>query len=426
MKYSNKIESNVKSYCKAFPEVFAKAKNDSLFTKEGKKYIDFLAGAGTLNYGHNNTLLKKQLLSYIKDDSPVHTLDMFTEAKEEFLRVFDKYILSPRKMSYKVQFPGPTGTNAVEAALKIARNVTGRKNIISFTNGFHGCTLGSVACTGNSYFREASGVSLDDVTFMPYEGFMGKNLDTAEFFKNMIENSSSGLDMPAAVILETVQGEGGLNAASAKWLQKINSICKENGILLIVDDIQAGCGRTGSFFSFEEMGIKPDIITLSKSLSGYGLPMSLVLMKPKLDQWQPGEHNGTFRGHNLAFVTAATAIKEYWSDESFSKLVKEKSQLLKSSLKEICSEHKSLGFSIKGRGMMLGIDVSCGEFAGKVTKRCFEKGLIIERSGQDDEVIKFLMPLTVELQNMQKGLSMLSESINEEIKASKKKELVVV
>jgi diaminobutyrate-2-oxoglutarate transaminase len=426
VKFSNKIESEVKSYCRAFPEVFTSAKNDILITKDGDEYIDFLAGAGALNYGHNNTKLKKALLEYIKNDGPVHTLDMFTEAKEGFLKVFDELILNPRKMNYKVQFPGPTGTNAVEAALKIARNYTGRQNIVSFTNGFHGCTLGSVSCTGNSYFRKAAGVNLDNVTFMPYEGFMGEDLDTAKFFESMLDNSSSGLDMPAAVILETVQGEGGLAAASKKWLQKIAALCNENDILLIVDDIQAGCGRTGTFFSFEKMGITPDVITLSKSLSGYGLPMSLVLMKPKLDIWQPGEHNGTFRGHNLAFITAAAAIKKYWKGNKFSTEIREKSTMINDALKALVNKYKSLDFKVKGRGMMIGIDVSDGEMAGKATRMCFDKGLIIERSGPDDQVIKFLMPLTVSFENLIQGLKIVAQSLDVAVEQSRNKTFAVI
>jgi diaminobutyrate-2-oxoglutarate transaminase len=298
------LESEVRSYCRHFPVVFTKAKGATLQDEEGREYIDFLAGAGALNYGHNDPAIKEKLLEYIESDMIVHSLDLVTEAKKAFIESFDSLILKPRGMKYKMQFTGPTGTNAVEAAMKIARNVTGRQMIVSFTNGFHGVTLGSVAATGNSYFRDGCGIQPQGTTFMPYDGYMGDDIDTTEYLDKAITDGSSGLDQPAAVIVETIQGEGGINVATSEWLRSLEMVCRKHSILLIVDDIQVGCGRTGTFFSFEEAKISPDIIILSKSLSGYGIPFSMVLMKPSLDQWKPGEHNGTFRGNNLAFVTA--------------------------------------------------------------------------------------------------------------------------
>ncbi|UWN50897.1 Diaminobutyrate--2-oxoglutarate transaminase [Alcanivorax sp. ALC70] len=289
------IESEVQSYARSFPVVFQKAQGSYLYDEEGIAYLDFLAGAGTLNYGHNNPVLKKVLLDYIENDYIVHGLDMHTVAKRQFLEALDEYVLKPREMDHVVQFPGPTGTNAVEAALKIARNIKGRENIISFTNGFHGVTLGALSATGNSHHRGAAGVTMGGVSVMPYDGYLGDAFDTTQYLDKVLCDSSSGIDHPAAVIVETVQGEGGINAASFEWLRNLEHVCRKHDMLLILDDIQAGCGRTGTFFSFDEVGIKPDIITLSKSLSGYGLPLAVVLLKPELDQWKPGEHNGTFR-----------------------------------------------------------------------------------------------------------------------------------
>lgn len=259
------------------------------------------------------------LLEYIENDGITHGLDMHTKAKGEFLHAFNDKILKPRGMEYVVQFTGPTGTNAVEAAMKLARNITGQQNIVSFTNGFHGVSLGALAATGNSHHRDAAGVSLNSTHRMPFDGYLGDNIDTTAYLDKVLSDSSSGINSPAAVIVETVQGEGGINAASLEWLRNLQTVCRKHGILLIVDDIQAGCGRTGDYFSFEEAGIQPDIITLSKSLGGYGLPFAVVLIKPELDQWKPGEHNGTFRGNNLAFVTAKAAIENYWADDEFSK-----------------------------------------------------------------------------------------------------------
>ncbi len=335
MKIFEEIESEVQSYARSFPRVFHRAKGEFLYDEEGREYLDFLAGAGTLNYGHNNPVFKKKLLAYVEEDGISHGLDLHTRAKAEFLDTFNEKILKPRGLEFVMQFTGPTGTNAVEAALKLARNVTGRENIISFTNGFHGVSLGSLATTGNSHHRGAAGVSLNGSSRMPYDGYLGDEVDTTAYLDKVLSDSSSGVDTPAAVMVETVQGEGGINAASFEWLRNLETVCRKHDVLLIVDDIQAGCGRTGTYFSFEEAGISPDIVTMSKSLSGYGLPFAVVLIKPELDQWKPGEHNGTFRGNNMAFVTATAAINEYWSDDSFAQQVQTKGRYISKRLEAI-------------------------------------------------------------------------------------------
>jgi len=409
MQIFNELESDVRSYCRSFPKVFSQARWSTIVDENGSEYIDFLAGAGTLNYGHNNPILKQALVEYIESDGIVHGLDMATKAKEEFLTVLRDVILRPRGLDYKVQFTGPTGTNAVEAALKIARNTTGRANVVSFTNGFHGVTLGAVAATANSHYRDAAGLPPSGVSFVPYDGYLGLNYDTSEYLAQVLADGSSGVDHPAAVIVETIQGEGGLNVASFEWLRRIESICREHDVLLIVDDIQAGCGRTGPFFSFEDAGISPDIVTMSKSLSGYGLPFSIVLLKPELDQWKPGEHNGTFRGHNLAFVTAAKAIEEYWSNDDFSKEVEDKGRMVRKEFDEIAE--LDARFSTRGRGMMQGIDCSEGELAALISKNAFKKGLIIETSGSNGEVVKCLAPLTTSKHVLAEGLQILKESV---------------
>ena len=413
MKIFDEIESEVQSYARSFPRVFNKAQGEYLFDDDGNRYLDFLAGAGTLNYGHNNPLFKEKLMEYIAADGITHGLDMHTKAKAEFLQVFNDKILKPRGLEYVVQFTGPTGTNAVEAAMKLARNVTGRENIISFTNGFHGVSLGSLAATGNSHHRGAAGVSLSGTSRMPYDGYMGDHIDTTAYLDKVLSDSSSGIDKPAAVIVETVQGEGGINAASFEWLKNLETVCRKHNVLLIVDDIQAGCGRTGTYFSFENAGINPDIVTLSKSLSGYGLPFAVVLFRPELDQWKPGEHNGTFRGNNMAFVTAKAAIDHYWSDEQFSKQIKARGEYISKRLRGIVDKYGEGKFTTRGRGMFQGINCVNGDIAGKITRKAFKRGLIIETSGADDQVVKFLCPLTINEGNLKKGIDIVEESIKE-------------
>ncbi|MBN8430267.1 diaminobutyrate--2-oxoglutarate transaminase [Microbulbifer salipaludis] len=416
MKVFDEIESEVMSYARAFPRVFNKAQGEYLYDEEGNQYLDFLAGAGTLNYGHNNPIFKKALLEYIEQDGITHGLDLHTKAKREFLESFYEHILKPRDMTYIMQFTGPTGTNAVEAALKIARKYKGRENIISFTNGFHGCSLGALSATGNSHHRGASGVSMSGVARMPYDGYLGDDMDTTAYLDKVLSDSSSGVDHPAAVLVETVQGEGGINAASVEWLRNLQDVCKKHDVLLIVDDIQAGCGRTGSYFSFEEAGIDPDIVTLSKSLSGYGLPFAVVLMKPELDQWKPGEHNGTFRGNNLAFVTAKAAIDHFWSDDKFAKEVKRKGDYIEQRLQKIVDQYGDGNMTTRGRGMFRGLNCVSGELADKITTEAFRNGLVIETSGADDHVVKTLCPLTISDENLTKALDIVEAAVAKVLK----------
>jgi len=411
MKIFEEIESEVQCYARSFPRVFNKAQGEYLYDTEGNQYLDFLAGAGTLNYGHNNPVFKKELLKYIEADGITHGLDLHTKAKGNFLNTFNDMILKPRNMDYIVQFTGPTGANAVETAMKLARKIKQRETIISFTNGYHGVTLGALATTGNQHHRGGAGMLLTGVDTLPYDGYMGDDMDTTAYLDKVLTDSSSGVDHPAAIILETVQGEGGITAASYAWLQNIEKICKKHDILLIVDDIQAGCGRTGTFFSFDEVGIQPDIITMSKSLSGYGLPFAMVLFKPEHDIWKPGEHNGTFRGNNLAFVTAEAAIKHYWSDDLFSKEVKRKGKYMYDRINKIIDRYGEGNFSSRGRGMFQGINCVSGDLASKITKLAFKNGLMIETSGADDHVIKFLCPLTISDQNLKKGMDILEDAI---------------
>jgi diaminobutyrate-2-oxoglutarate transaminase len=372
-----------------------------------------------MNYGHNPDKLKEALIDYISRDGITHTLDMYSEAKQAFIERFQQVILAPRGLSYKMQFPGPTGTNAVEAALKLARKVTGRQGVVSFTNAFHGMTLGALAVTGNGFKRAGAGVPLHHTTSLPFAGFMGEDADTLAFFESMLRDNGSGLELPAAVILETVQAEGGVNVANNTWLQRLRELTAEHGIVLIVDDIQVGCGRTGGFFSFEEAGIVPDIVTLSKSLSGYGLPMALVLIKPELDQWAPGEHNGTFRGHSPAFVTATKAL-DLWENDWLEKSVHHKSKLVKTHLEGML---KRLGVQgeVRGRGLIYGVAFEDAGLASTVSQACFREGMIIETAGIDDGVLKLLPSLTISGDDLRLGLSIIEKCLAQATQATEQR-----
>ncbi|WP_327398735.1 diaminobutyrate--2-oxoglutarate transaminase [Streptomyces sp. NBC_01288] len=405
------LESEVRSYCRSWPTVFNRAHGSRMYDEDGHEYLDFFAGAGSLNYGHNNPVLKRTLLDYLEHDGVTHGLDMSTTAKRTFLEYFQNTVLRPRDLPYKVMFPGPTGTNAVEAALKLARKVKGRESIVSFTNAFHGMSLGSLAVTGNAFKRAGAGIPLVHGTPMPFDNYLDGRTPDFIWFERLLEDQGSGLNQPAAVIVETVQGEGGINVARAEWLHALAQLCRRHDMLLIVDDIQMGCGRTGAFFSFEESGITPDIVTVSKSISGYGLPMSLCLFRAELDVWEPGEHNGTFRGNNPAFVTATAALNTYWSDDTLERQTRAHAQTIEATLHDTAAHHS--GSAYRGRGMAWGLELADPRHAGRAARRAFELGLLVETSGAHDEVLKLLPPLTITTDDLDEGLRTVQRAVYE-------------
>ncbi|WP_406740584.1 diaminobutyrate--2-oxoglutarate transaminase [Streptomyces atratus] len=408
------LESEVRSYCRGWPAVFDRAQGSRMYDEDGHTYLDFFAGAGSLNYGHNNPLLKRALIDYIERDGVTHGLDMSTTAKRTFLESFRNTVLRPRGLPYKVMFPGPTGTNAVEAALKLARKVKGRESVVSFTNAFHGMSLGSLAVTGNAFKRAGAGIPLVHGTPMPFDGYLDGRSPDFLWFERLLDDSGSGLDRPAAVIVETVQGEGGVNVARGEWLRGLEDLCRRHDMLLIVDDVQMGCGRTGGFFSFEEAGIVPDVVTVSKSISGYGLPFALTLFRPELDIWEPGEHNGTFRGNNPAFVTGAAALDAYWADgQAMEKQTLALGDRVEEALRAIRSEHFEDTEDPRGRGLIWGLEFHARDRATRTARRAFELGLLIETSGPESEVVKILPPLTITREELDEGLGILARAVRE-------------
>jgi diaminobutyrate-2-oxoglutarate transaminase len=412
MDWAGTKESAVRSYCRNWPVVFDRAHGSWLYAEEGRPYLDFFSGAGALNYGHNNPVLKRPLTDYLASDRVIHSLDMFTVAKREFLDTLDELILAPRQLDYRVQFPGPGGANAVEAALKIARKVTGRTEIISFTNGFHGMSLGALSVTGNAFHRRGAGVPLPYTTSMPFDQSMGGQTPDFLWLERLLADRGSGLDHPAAAIVETVQGEGGINVASPGWLRGLAAVCRRYDMLLIVDDVQMGCGRTGPFFSFEDAGITPDLVCLSKSIGGYGLPLALTLIRPDLDVWKPGEHNGTFRGLNLAFVAATAALRAYWSDGKLQQATRANGQRVAAGLTALARSVPGTPVTVRGRGLAQGLVFSNGGLAGKVCAAAFERGLLVETAGSASEVVKLLPPLTITGTELDQGLERLAEAVH--------------
>ena len=403
----SKLESEVRGYVRAFPAVFDTAHGATLVDTEGKSYIDFFAGAGVLNYGHNPPIAKQALLDYLQRDGVQHGLDTATSAKVQFLRTFQETVLQPRDLHYKVQFTGPTGTNCVEAAIKLARKCKQRPHVIAFTNAYHGHTLGALALTGNEYYHDPNYGSRNQVTHLPYDGYH-PNLDSCALLEQLLDDPSSGVPIPAAIIFEPLQCEGGINVADDAWMRRLAKLSRERDILLIADDIQVGNGRTGRFFSFESAGITPDLVCLSKAIGG-GLPMSLLLIAPECDAWQPGEHTGTFRGNNLAFVASAALLDHYWRDDKLAAAVRVHGEMMASCLDNLSAAYPHLALAVRGRGMVWGLDVGNASLATAIVQRAFQSGLIIETAGAEDNVLKLLPPLVIPTEQLVSGLQILRE-----------------
>jgi diaminobutyrate-2-oxoglutarate transaminase len=410
-------ESEVRGYCRAYPTVFASASNARQVDEDGRSYIDFFAGAGVLNFGHNDPRMKRALIEFIEADGVAHSLDTYTTAKRAFIAKFVATVLEPRGMTHKLQFVGPTGTNAVEASLKIARRVTGRSQVVAFTNGFHGMTLGSLALTANSYFRNAAGVPLEHVHRLPFETAPGGGMASLEAYEAQLEDASSGLTPPAAFVVEPLQAEGGVNVASEAWLRAIQDLAHRHGSLFILDDIQAGCGRTGSYFSFDGMDLQPDVINLAKGIGGFGTPLAMNLTLPEHDaHWSPGEHTGTFRGQGLSFVAGTEALT-YFDDDTLMSAVATKGERMRAQLATLADDHASHGWEVRGRGMMQGLDVVDGALGKEIQKRCFEAGLLIGPCGTGGRVLKLIPPLTIPDDDLDEGLGLLDTAVRQAVGA---------
>ena len=404
-------ESEVRSYCRKFPAVFDKAENEFMYDIDGNQYLDFFCGAGSLNYGHNNAYIREKVIDYLMNKGIVHSMDMYTVSKGDFIEFFEDKVLKPRNLNYKIMFAGPTGTNATEAALKLARKVTGRSNIFALMGCFHGMSLGALSLTTERAAREGAGVGLDDVTHIPAP-YMFPELDTIKYMERLLQDDHSGIEKPAALIIETVQAEGGIEVLSVDWLQRARAFCDKYDILMIVDEIQTGNCRTGTFFSFERAGIHPDIVTMAKSIGGMGMPMALTLFKPELDIWSPGEHNGTFRGFQLATVAGKAGL-EYMLDNHIEAETLRKGKIIREAFSE---KLKSVGenLTFRGIGLMWGIDFSAypAGTAKKASVECFKRGLIIELAGREDCVLKLMPPLIISDENLKKGLDIIFDAIS--------------
>lgn len=400
-----KHESEIRAYCRAVPTVFKSSSNAIMIDENDKNYIDFFAGAGVLNFGHNNPKMKEAIVEFIQRDGVIQSLDMFTDVKRDFINTFVEVILKPRGWEdRKLQFTGPTGTNAVEAALKLARKVTGRTEIVAFNRGFHGMTLGALACTANNAFRSSSGVPLTNVIRDTFN-----DMNALKNLRQKMFDLGSGMLPPAAFLVEPIQAEGGVRVATKEWLQGVQQLAKDVGALLILDDIQGASGRSGSYFSFDDLDLDPDIIVLAKGLGGLGTPIGMLINKAEIDNaWAPGQHTGTFRGQGLSFVAGKVGI-EFFKDEKFNEETKAKASIIRKTLDNLNSKYNKV-VEIRQKGMMLAIEFESASIVKEITTKCFENGLIAGACSTG-EIIKLIPPLTIEEETLKEGLNRFKASV---------------
>jgi diaminobutyrate-2-oxoglutarate transaminase len=363
-----RLEPEARSYFRNPPRAFATAAGSRLVAEDGREYVDFSAGA--LSYGHNDPVLKRRLTRYLETDAATASERRFTEA-------FEEVILRPRGLDYRLRF----SVDAVASALELARQVTDRHEVIAFSNGRH--------------------ASVRDATIMPYDGSLGGGIDTLE----VLERYLCGVDGPAAFIVETVQSQG-VNVASHKWLRGLERLAREVGALLIVNEAETGCGRCGSFFSFEGAGIEPDLVCMSTALSGLGLPLAVTLTRPRIAGAALGAHNG----HDLALVTATAAL-DHWRSHDLAAHVRRKGAIAGDRLRAIVRRHPELGGEVRGRGLLLGLDIAVDGLAADVAGRALDAGLLIETSGPSDRVLKLAPPLTISEQDLAFGLDAIEAAV---------------
>ena len=406
------FESNVRSYCRSFPTVFTTAKGSIMNDEDGKEYVDFFAGSGALNFGHNPDFIVNPMIDYLRSGGMLHAMDMYTPVKRDFLEFLKNKILVPRGLDYKIQFCGPTGTNAMECAVKLARITKKRQNIFALMGGFHGMTTGALALTSDRCSRDGAGQSLINVTHIPAP-YMFPELDTIAYMERLITDDHSGIEKPAAIAIETVQADGGIYVLDEQWLRDLRALCDRHDILLIVDDIQVGCGRTGNFFSFERAGIVPDMVTLSKSIGGCGMPLSVLLFRAELDNWLPGQHTGTFRGNQLSLVAGKAGL-EYMVSHNLLDDVKRKEKIMDKFLHEEILPLDSR-ISCRGIGLIWGLDFSAfgKDMARPLMAAAFKNGLIVERVGRDNNVLKLMPALVIEDDVLMRGLNLLKKSVQD-------------
>ncbi|KAB2488328.1 aspartate aminotransferase family protein [Priestia endophytica] len=425
-----KRESNARSYPRRLPLAIKQAEGVYITDMDGKKYIDCLAGAGTLALGHNHAVIHEAIQEVLASKLPLHTLDLTTSVKEKFVDELFASLPASFAEKAKIQFCGPTGGDAIEAALKLVKTATGNRSILSFQGGYHGSTHGTLSVSGTLGPKKNIHALVPDTHFLPYPyeyrcpfgiGKEGHEVSST-YIENVLDDPESGIVTPAAIIVEVVQGEGGSIPAPIEWLKELRRITKERNIPLIIDEVQTGIGRTGKMFAFEHAGIEPDVLVLSKAIGG-SLPLSVMLYDRRLDQWEPGAHIGTFRGNQMAMATGQASL-EYIKEHHLPEKAAENGSYFMKQLHALQEDMSSIG-DVRGRGLMIGVEIvnpkaqanqlgsypAYPELASEIQQECFKRGLILEVGGRFGTVVRLLPPLIITKKQIDDVLQRFHESI---------------
>ncbi len=424
-------ESNARTYPRHLPLAIRTAHGVTVTDMDGNEYYDCLAGAGTLALGHNHPQVVEAMKHALSADRPVHTLDISTPAKERFVDTLFKSLPDDFADSAKVQFCSPAGTDAVEAALKLVKTATGNRSILGFQGAYHGMTNGALSLMGDTDAKESVPGLMADVHHLPFPydyrcpfdvgGKKGHRL-ASTYVENLLDDPDGGITDPAGMILEPIQGEGGVIPAPAEWLLEMRRITRERDIPLILDEIQTGLGRTGETYAFEYADITPDVITLSKAIGG-GLPLAVIVYDDSLDIWEPGAHAGTFRGNQLAMAAGEVTI-DYVLENDLNDHAAEMGTRLRDRLTDTAECFDTVG-DVRGRGLMLGVEfvdtnadwqgagphAPDGDFATAVQAECFDRGLIIELGGRESATARFLPPLIVSKTQVDDIIMIFAEAV---------------
>jgi len=425
------FESNARSYPRRIPIAIRRAGGMFVEDMDGRRYMDCLAGAGALALGHHHPVVVEAIRGALADGVPFQTLDLTTPVKDRFVEVLFSGLPKAFADQARIQFCGPSGADAIEAAIKLVKTATGRRSILAFHGAYHGMTHGALGLTGEIGPKLYISGLMPDVHFLPFPydyrcpfslgGEVGWRSSLA-YIERLLDDTNSGITPPAAMILEVVQGEGGVIPAPDEWLREIRRMTRERAIPLIVDEVQTCIGRTGCMYAFERVGIQPDVLVLSKAIGG-GLPLSVVVYHQDLDRWQPGAHAGTFRGNQLA-MAAGIATLRFIMEEQLDRHAEAMGDRLLGRLREIAKIYPHLG-DVRGRGLMIGVEVvdmeaapdrlgarpPCRELARKIQGQCLRRGLIVELGGRQGGVVRFLPPLIVTADDVDRIALIFSDAV---------------
>jgi len=405
-------ESAARTYARSLPIVPVRARGMTIEGADGRRYLDCLSGAGTLALGHNHPVVLEAIRKVIDSGAPLHVLDLATPVKDAFTT--ELFATLPRELAddARIQFCGPAGTDAVEAAFKLARAASGRSEILAFTGAYHGMTAGSLAASGGATDVRVTRLPFPHNYRCPFGigGERGADI-AARWTEHLLDDPKGGVPAPAAMILEPVQGEGGVNPAPDGWMRRMREITQQRSVALIADEVQTGVGRTGTFWAVEHSGVVPDVMVLSKAIGG-SLPLAVIVYRSELDLWQPGAHAGTFRGNQLAMAAGAATLA-YVRENRLAERAGTLGARMLARLQALSAEHPSIG-DVRGRGLMIGIELVDPEarpltvtvqngsapppdppLAAAVQQECLRRGLIVELGGRHSAVVRLLPPLTL-------------------------------